>query len=237
MGFFDLFRPKDEGTIKAERLDVDDDQVDEAELEDDELEAPKEAPEDREESGPFDESEAPEETSYIDFGALRIPVVEGMGVRVEFHETTRAVVGIAIDLDGSSLQLQAFATPRSSGLWKPVRKQLIASLEQQGATVGTEETEVGTAVVATMTPPGTTKQRTLKFVGVDGPRWFVRGVVSGPAARDEELFAPLLGFFRAIVVVRGAQAVPPRDLLAMKMPEALAEQMRARAEAQQSANE
>lgn len=227
MGLFDRLRQRDEDSIKAERLELDDDVTSAEPDDDDELEVAKEAPADREIAGPFDEREAPER-SYIDFGALRVPAVDGMGIRVEFHETTRAVVGVAIDVDGSSLQVQAFAAPRSTGLWRTVRHQLGASLEEQGASVDEIETEVGTGLVATVSAEGGTKQRTLKFLGVDGPRWFVRGVVSGPAARDDKFFTEILEVFRGLVIVRGEQAIPPRDLLVMTMPDALAEQMRAR---------
>lgn len=228
MGFFDRLRQRDEGTIKAERLSADDDAAELDEFEDEDFE--KEAPADREGSGPFDAAEAPE-GNYIDFGAIRIPAEEGMAIRVEFHQQTRAVVAVAIDLDGSTLQVQPFAAPRSSGLWREVRGQLTESLSAQGATTSTTETEVGTALVATMAASEGAKQRTIKFLGVDGPRWFVRGVVSGPAARDEDLLAPLMKVFRGLIVVRGEQAAPPRDLLPMVMPDALAQQMQARAQA------
>jgi hypothetical protein len=54
---------------------------------------------------------------------------------------------------------------------------------------------------------------------VDGPRWFLRGVISGPAARREEEARPLEWVFAGVVVVRGDHPVPPRDLLEIQLPE------------------
>lgn len=57
------------------------------------------------------------------------------------------------------------------------------------------------------------------FLGVDGPRWFLRGVIAGPAAVEPEMRATMIELFRDIVVVRGQQPVPPRELLPLRVPE------------------
>ena len=56
-------------------------------------------------------------------------------------------------------------------------------------------------------------------MGVDGPRWFLRGVISGPAARHPELARPFEELFADIVVVRGDHPLPPRELLEIRLPE------------------
>lgn len=241
MGLFDMFR-KQEDVPKAEKLVVDDDEL-ETDLEDDEPEEfAKEAPEDRSEAGPFDESEADAASNpggYIDFGALRIPAREGLALRLEFLEKTRRVVAVALDLNGSTLQVQAFAAPRSSGIWADVRSKLKATVTQQGGEVNEVETELGTALHTFL--PHMAKQegqaaprRGAFFYGVDGPRWFVRGVISGGGTRDEAKLAEMLELFRGVIVVRGSRAVPPRDLLELTVPKAMAEQMQ-KAAAQQAA--
>lgn len=241
MGLFDMFR-KQEDVPKAEKLVVDDDEL-ETDLEDDEPEEfAKEAPEDRSEAGPFDESEADAASNpggYIDFGALRIPAREGLALRLEFLEKTRRVIAVALDLNGSTLQVQAFAAPRSSGIWADVRSKLKATVTQQGGEVNEVETELGTALHTFL--PHMAKQegqaaprRGAFFYGVDGPRWFVRGVISGGGTRDEAKLAEMLELFRGVIVVRGSRAVPPRDLLELTVPKAMAEQMQ-KAAAQQAA--
>jgi hypothetical protein len=58
----------------------------------------------------------------------------------------------------------------------------------------------------------------VRFIGVDGPRWFLRAVLSGQSAIDDSAAAPLLEVVRATVVVRGDEAMAPRELLSLKLP-------------------
>jgi hypothetical protein len=57
-----------------------------------------------------------------------------------------------------------------------------------------------------------------RFIGVDGPRWFLRGVFGGEAALNREAAAGLEELFRKIVVIRGDNPMPPRDLLQLRLP-------------------
>src|SRR6476661_5683587 len=59
----------------------------------------------------------------------------------------------------------------------------------------------------------------VRFLGVDGPRWFLRGLISGPAASHEARARPLEQVFAAVVVVRGDHPVPPRELLEIRLPD------------------
>ena len=54
---------------------------------------------------------------------------------------------------------------------------------------------------------------------MDGPRWFLRGVISGPAAARDDIAEPLEQVFADVVVVRGDHPAPPRDLLEIRLPE------------------
>ena len=67
-------------------------------------------------------------------------------------------------------------------------------------------------------PDGRTGHRPSRFVGVDGPRWFLRGVFNGPAAVDQAAATALEELLRGVVVVRGSEAMAPRDLLTLKLP-------------------
>jgi hypothetical protein len=58
----------------------------------------------------------------------------------------------------------------------------------------------------------------VRFVGVDGPRWFVRGLFSGAAARETAAAAPLEAVLRACVVVRGSDPMAPGDPLGLHVP-------------------
>src|SRR5260370_144176 len=57
-----------------------------------------------------------------------------------------------------------------------------------------------------------------RYIGVDGPRWLLRGTISGQAAGRPELAPPLDEVFADVVVVRGDHPAPPRDLLEIQLP-------------------
>ena len=57
-----------------------------------------------------------------------------------------------------------------------------------------------------------------RFIGVDGPRWFLRGMLTGPAATDPVQAKRLEEIFRGTVVVRGGEAMAPRELLPLRLP-------------------
>lgn len=172
-------------------------------------------------NGPFDVSEHDTEAGYIDLGALRIGAAEGLQLRLEVEEKTKRVIAVTLDLNGSNLQLQAFAAPRTDGLWDEIRSQIGVSVGSQGGTVQDRVGTFGTELVAKLpakTADGQPGFRVARFLGVDGPRWFLRGVIGGPAAINKEAAAPIEELFRKVVVVRGDHPLPPRELLQLRLP-------------------
>ncbi|AZU01017.1 DUF3710 domain-containing protein [Brevibacterium linens] len=221
----------DTDTEAAERAD-DDVDIDAAESDDeatesddiDEEEAPleKSAPFDRSDKGPFDISEEYPEHDRLDLGALKVPVVDGMQVRLDTDDDSQRVLAVTLIHDGGGIQLQAFATPRSEGLWNTVRSQLAESVTKQGG----ESTELHTSLgkelaieVPAKTESGRPGKRAMRFAGIDGPRWFVRAVFSGKAVTDDEVRAELSALFRGVVVDRGQEAMAPRELIALTAPQ------------------
>lgn len=172
-------------------------------------------------TGPFDVSEITSRDGYVDLGALLIAPSEGLQLRLEVEEATQRVVAVTMDLNGSSLQLQAFAAPKSEGLWDEIREQIGQSVGSQGGQVEEVQGQFGTELVAKLpagAPDGSQGYRVARFVGIDGPRWFLRGVLGGAAAMDRDAAAPLEALFRRIVVIRGDSPMPPRDLLQLRLP-------------------
>jgi hypothetical protein len=172
-------------------------------------------------SGPFDESEISSRDGYVDLGALLITPSEGLQLRLEVEEATQRVVAVTLDLNGSSLQLQAFAAPKTEELWDEIRGQIGQSVGAQGGQVEEIEGTFGTELVAKLPaglPDGSQGYRVARFIGVDGPRWFLRGVLGGAAALEREAAEPLESLFRQVVVIRGDSPMPPRDLLQLRLP-------------------
>jgi hypothetical protein len=181
----------------------------------------KSAPVDRAASGPFDESEANPVRPYIDLGGVKILPREGLNLRLEVEEQSKRIVAVGLDYADSTLQLQPFAASRSTGLWEETRAQIRDQVRQQGGRVEEREGPLGAELLAEVpvTAEGGAGKRLARFVGVDGPRWFLRGVIGGAATSDPAAAERIEDLFRSVVVVRGGAPMPPRDLIALKMPQ------------------
>ena len=186
--------------------------------------AEKSAPEDRETEGPLDDSEANPVRPYVDLGGVKILPREGLHLRLEVEEESQRVVAVGLDYANSTLQVQPFAAPRSTGLWHEIRIQIAEQVQRQGGRVSERDGVFGPELVAEIPvappqgAPGET--RVARFVGVDGARWFLRGVIAGDAAVKPDAAALVEDLFRSIVVVRGDTPMPPRDLIPLRMPSA-----------------
>ncbi|MCL1898698.1 MAG: DUF3710 domain-containing protein [Micrococcales bacterium] len=168
--------------------------------------------------GPFDVTQVPELGRRIDLGAIRLGAKPGMAVRLEVDKASRQPVAVAVSQGGSTLRLQAFAAPKSAGLWEEVCQDLINQSQQAGGRAELASGPFGQEVLATMPVEGKKSKQRLRFIGVDGPRWFLRGQLSGPAATDTLAARQLLEVFASVVVVRGTEARPPKDLLRLHPP-------------------
>lgn len=180
----------------------------------------KSAPSDRAVNGPFDASEANPVRPYIDLGGIKILPREGLNLRLEVEEQSKRIVAVGLDYADSSLQVQPFAAPRSGGLWDETRAQLREQVKAQGGRVEEREGPLGKELLAEVPAAASegAKLRLARFIGIDGPRWFLRGVIGGAAASDLAAAEKVEDLFRSIVVVRGGAPMPPRDLIPLKMP-------------------
>ena len=183
-------------------------------------EYPKSGPVDREINGPLDESEAGAIRPSVDLGALRIEPKRGMQLRLEIDKNNNRVIAVTLEHDGSTVQLQPFAAPRSSGLWQGIRAQIIDQVRKQGGTISEVEGPFGPEVHAQVPVQtgGSFGSRNVRFLGIDGPRWFLRAVIGGPAATNPEAAEIIHTMIRRVVVVRGKTPLPPRDLLPLRVP-------------------
>lgn len=211
----------DAGDSDAARNDADFDDEDDDDADEEAL-LEKSAPFDRAEKGPFDISEDHPELNRLDLGALRVPVVDGMQVRLDTDDDSKRVLAVTLIHEGGGVQLQAFATPRSEGLWNTVRRQLADSVGSQGGEASELHTGLGKELaieVPAKTESGRPGKRAMRFAGVDGPRWFVRAVFSGKAVTDDGIRDELSELFRGVVVDRGHDAMAPRELIALTAPQ------------------
>ncbi len=192
--------------------------------------------------GPWDSSEDAPETPRIDLGAIRVPVEQGIEVQVNLAQQRKKIIGVTLIKGNSALQVQPFAAPKSSGLWDEMREELRQQVSEQGGKAEDFEGTFGPELRAVIPIEGKKNEagqqlgQRVRFIAVDGPRWILRGVVRGEAASKPEVMADIEGIFQRIIVARGEQPIPPRDLLAIKVPPELEERMTESASASASPN-
>ncbi|MGI5231051.1 DUF3710 domain-containing protein [Actinoallomurus sp. CA-142502] len=201
--------------------------------------------------GPWDsEADKVPEMERVDFGAIQVPIGEGIEIQVNVEAVEQdaqgnpvggRIVAITIVHGESGLQVQPFAAPKKNGIWDEVRKETADEIKQAEGEAQEAEGPFGKELhgmvpvaipeeMRDQVPAEIAEQgfgwQPVRFIGVDGPRWFLRGVLSGAALEDPEQAAIMEQVFQHIVVVRGDAPMPPRELLELSLP----------AEAQQAMN-
>jgi hypothetical protein len=192
----------------------------------------------RAEGGPWDAGEAYPEQERVDLGSLRVPVGPEHEIQLVMAEQLGAWV--TVKYRESELQIQAFAAARRDALWDDVRAEIAAEVTAAGGRSEESQGSFGTELMAhVLMEPGqpASGSQLVRFVGIDGPRWFVRGLFTGPAAAGGEQAGLLEEVLGDTVVVRGEHPVPPRDILELRLPpearQALEEQAAAAAAAEE----
>lgn len=225
-----MFRRRRRDAENPETADLDnldDDEVLDDDLDTDDDDAEYDAAEAAVTSGPWDVDDLPaqpaEDVVRVDLGGLRVPVRPDVELRVDMTNEG-AVVAATLVMGASAMQVNAFAAPRTAGIWDDVRTEIAQSVRAEGGSLQEAEGPWGTELRGRVPTEVAGQGRVLqpaRFVGVDGPRWFLRALLSGPAATDPVQAAPLEELFREVVVVRGKDAMAPRDQLALHLPREL----------------
>lgn len=215
----------------------DDDEVVDESFDDETLDAPDaqteaavETPARAATTGPYDVADAPDDDDVprVDLGSLRIPVPEGVEIRLEVEEQSQTIIAAVAVLGPNAIQIGAFAAPKSSGIWSEVADEIAEGLRSAGGAADPVDGAFGRELHARIPmemPNGGRTVQPARFIGVDGPRWFLRGMLQGPASTDPVQARKLEDIFRGVVVVRGGDAMAPRDPLPLQVPRDVAEQM------------
>jgi hypothetical protein len=175
-------------------------------------------------NGPWDRSETARDegdSGYMDLGGLVVKGAPGTELRIQIDERTSAVAAVMLAGPQSGLELRAFAAPRREGIWDEVRKDIAAEASKRGGTATEIDGEFGPelqVVVPVKTRDGRQGQQTSRVVGVEGPRWLLRGTFLGKAAAQPDPEGPVESAFRDVIVVRGDGPMAPRDPIPLTMP-------------------
>jgi hypothetical protein len=201
----------------------------------DEPEQPAGVP--RAEGGPWDAEEAFPALERVDLGSLQVPIGPEHEIQLVMAEQHGAWV--TIRYRESEVQIQAFAAARRGALWDDVRAEIAAEVNTAGGRSQETEGSFGIELMAQVPaepgqgPAELGGMRLVRFVGVDGPRWFVRGLFTGPAADGGDQADLLEEVFRDVVVVRGEHPVPPREILELRLPPEARQALEEQADAEQ----
>ncbi|MEV6625027.1 DUF3710 domain-containing protein, partial [Amycolatopsis sp. NPDC051114] len=125
--------------------------------------------------GPFDVADFEDDgVPRIDLGSVKVPVPDGSQVQVEMDPETGGVRAVHVVTEQGQITVSAYAAPRSGGLWREVSTELAEQLRADGAKVNIGRGVWGLEISAIV------GDVSLRFVGVDRPRWMLRGVIAGP---------------------------------------------------------
>jgi hypothetical protein len=169
-------------------------------------------------TGPYDAVAPDDGLVRVELGALHVPMRDGLELRVEVDENQQ-VVGVTLVEGESVMQLGVFAAPKSSGIWSEVRGEILESLTGGGGQAEENDGPFGPQLLAGV-PSDVPGQLTVaRFVGIDGPRWFLRALFTGPAAVDADAATSLEAVLTGVVVIRGKDAMPIREPLPLQLPQ------------------
>lgn len=205
MGLFDFFHKKPgKHKADAEQEDADAAKAEEA----------TEAEQAEEKHGPWDISEEAEipDQSYLDLGALKIPARQDTKVQLGISEDRTRILAVTLTHAGSSMQLSLLAASSDQPLWDEVRASI-----SQGKTPKQIDTRFGKGVAVEVGLPNGSIVPT-KIMGIDGPRWMLRAIVTGDAAQGGEQGQFFDDLLADVVVDRGETPLAPKEIIPLTAP-------------------
>lgn len=178
--------------------------------------------------GPWDDSTAPagidEDPTYLDLGSLKIKGRPGFGLQLPQDDESGTIGSVVLVTEESALELRAFASSRSGGLWDEVRADLLEEVGRLEGEADEVEGPFGTelrARVPVELPDGEAGFQPSRIVGVEGPRWFLRATFLGQEALEPSDDGLLMDALRDVVVIRGDEPRPVREPLLIQVGEGI----------------
>ncbi|MCU1700339.1 MAG: hypothetical protein JWR34_6402 [Mycobacterium sp.] len=190
-----------------------------------------EAPVDDDPDGPFDVEEFDDAAVVTvgrhDLGSVLIPENDAAELAIEVNQQGVPTMVWMVTPNGR-YNITAYAAPKTGNLWREVVTEIAESLRNDSAQVSVEDGPWGREVVGVMTKGP--EPVVMRFVGVDGPRWMVRGAAIGTPESADAIAADVRNALADTVVRRGDTPQPVRAMLNLQLSESLVNRLRARAE-------
>lgn len=174
------------------------------------------------EHGPYDVRHAPAGVNRLDLGSLQVPMVEGVEVQVQASPDGN-IEHVVLVSGAGAVRFGVLAAPRSDGIWDELRADMIKEMGEAKIDAREVTGAFGPEVVAQLPDPQG-ELVDVRYVGIDGPRWFLQATFQGPVAKDPNQSPVLVECLEGLVVVRDDQPRPVREPLPMRLPPEMAEQ-------------
>lgn len=160
-------------------------------------------------------------TEFLDLGCLLVPLVDDLEVQVDVDSASDEIVSISLVLPHSIAAIQVFAAATNEEVWPQVREGITSGLAEQHietrVVLGRFGTEIH-CVMPTQDEHGVTIAQAVRFIGIDGPRWFLRATIGGDASLFPKASTEMDELLGMLEVVRGEYAAPPGERLTFVLP-------------------
>jgi hypothetical protein len=162
-----------------------------------------------------------------DLGSVLIPEDETAELVFEVNQQGVPTAVWMVTPNGR-YNVTAWAAPKTGGLWREVVTEIADSLRKDNAQVSIEDGPWGREVVGVVT--NGPEPVVMRFIGVDGYRWMVRGAAIGPPQLADKIADEARKALADTVIRRGDTPQPVRAMLPLQLSESLVERLRIRAE-------
>jgi hypothetical protein len=161
------------------------------------------------------------DAAYVDLGALRVKMRQGVELRINTDPASGAVIAVVFATAEGSVELRVFAAPRSGGVWEGVRAEIAEQFAKRGGSARERDGAYGVELMAALPvtlPDGRAGAQPSRIVGIEGPRWLLRATFLGRPALQPDSDGVLESALRDVVVVRGTEPMAPREPLVLRLP-------------------
>lgn len=173
--------------------------------------------------GPWDSTEKSpgDDPAYIDLGHLVVRVRVGLNLQMPTDGDGDEIGSAVLVTDDAALELRAFASTKSGGLWDEIRADLVGEVERLQGQCEEVEGPWGPELMVRVPVEVEGEEGAFqpsRIVGIEGPRWLLRATFLGDAGLNPSDEGLLMDALRDVIVVRGVEARIPREALLLTLP-------------------
>lgn len=172
--------------------------------------------------GPRDSDGHEAPAAYLDLGALYVPRIPGMQIRIEVNRRNKRTINrILLIVGAGGIGVSVVAAPKSGGAWDDMREQISSSVVSTGGSTEEVDGPYGVELhgqVPVKLPDSSKALTPIKVIGVEGLRWVIRLDLLGKALTDERARKACEKVIDLLIVNRGTEARVRFEPLPLKLP-------------------